>query len=40
MELGRIGLTQSYWQIQSFKWLTFPLCVHGQDSCGIQAKYP
>ena len=20
--------------------LTFPLCVHGQDSCGIQAKNP
>jgi hypothetical protein len=20
--------------------LTFPLCVHGQDSCGLQAKYP
>ena len=22
------------------KRLTFPFCVHGQDSCGLQAKYP
>ena len=22
------------------QYLTFPLCVHGQDSCGLQAKYP